>query len=116
MKRLNTVVQHQRPSIYSSSWLFMLILVVSAALFQSAAPAAGLLIADGGLGGALDIKQHDVAVVILARGHREGGGPQGQARHARGDEDDIPARSVRGFSRARLLVLRRLLLLAHRIP
>ena len=45
-------------------WLVMACLAVGGAVAPSVAQAAGLLIADGGLGGVLEIRQHDVSVVV----------------------------------------------------
>ncbi|MFN9196700.1 MAG: VIT domain-containing protein, partial [Planctomycetaceae bacterium] len=45
-------------------WLVLACLAVGAAVSPHVAQAAGLLIADGGLGGVLEIRQHEVSVVI----------------------------------------------------
>lgn len=45
-------------------WLVLACLAVGGAIAPDVAQAAGLLIADGGLGGVLEIRQHEVSVVI----------------------------------------------------
>src|SRR4051812_40096101 len=68
VKLVFTITQGRSPMQPSSndlrSWCLVLVTMLIVGSSAPPARAAGLLIADGGLGGTLGIKQHDVSVVI----------------------------------------------------
>jgi Ca-activated chloride channel family protein len=60
----STLHKSEQPSHFALLPLVALALVLLAVAFAKPARAAGLLIADGGFGGVLEIKEHDVKVTI----------------------------------------------------